>query len=114
MSRGLLIAGLVASAQLLASAALAQDAAQAAPDGRALFHTRCGMCHEAGGMGTGLLARRVKPAELEKRSNLGADYVFQYARRGFGNMPPITPGDVSDPELRAIAAYLASGPHEAR
>ncbi len=29
-------------------------------------------------------------------------------------MPPITPGDVSDPELKAIGAYLAAGPHEAK
>lgn len=88
--------------------------AQPALDGQALFHAKCGMCHGAGGMGTGLLARRVQPAELEKRSNLNAAYVFQYARRGFGNMPPITPGDVSDAELQAIAAYLAAGPHGAK
>ena len=105
MSR-LLIA--VAAAMLLANAASAQ-----APDGKALFHQRCAMCHGPGGMGTGLLARRVQPAELEKRTNLGADYVFQYARRGFGNMPPITPGEANDAELRAIGQYLA-GPKEAK
>jgi mono/diheme cytochrome c family protein len=87
---------------LAAGAASAQT-----PDGKALFHQRCGMCHEAGGMGTGLLARRVQPPELEKRTNLNPDYVFQYARRGLGNMPPVTPGEVSDAELRAIGAYLA-------
>jgi mono/diheme cytochrome c family protein len=76
-------------------------------DGKALFHDRCEMCHGPGGMGTGLLARRVQPAELAKRTNLNPDYVFQYARRGLGNMPPVTPGEVSDAELRAIAAYLA-------
>ena len=104
------------SRMLLAAAALiaapfAASAQPAAADGHALFHHKCGMCHEAGGMGTALLARRVQPPELEKRSNLTADYVFQYARRGFGNMPPITPGDVSDPELKAIGAYLAGGHH---
>ena len=110
MSRALLIACILAAAPLLASAAPAQPAL----DGKALFQAKCGMCHGPGGMGTGLLARRVQPAELEKRSGLKADYVFQYARRGFGNMPPITPGDASDPQLHAIAAYLASGPHEAK
>jgi mono/diheme cytochrome c family protein len=101
---------LVAIAALLAAGSAA--AQPATPDGKALFHARCGMCHEAGGMGTGLLARRVQPALLEQRTNLNAQYVFQYARRGLGNMPPIAPGDVSDPELKAIAAYLAPGPQE--
>jgi cytochrome c5 len=98
-------------AAALVAAPLAASAGPAPPDGRELFHHKCGMCHEAGGMGTGLLARRVQPAELEKRSNLDPDYVFQYARRGFGNMPPISPGEVGDDQLKAIAAYLAAGPH---
>ena len=102
MSRLLIAAALLS---LTAGAALAQPAP---PDGKALFHQKCDMCHEAGGMGTGLLARRVQPAELEKRTNLSADFVFQYARRGLGNMPPITPGDASDAELRAIAQHLAA------
>ena len=97
----LLIAALLS---LTAGAAMAQAAAL---DGKALFHERCEMCHGPGGMGTGLLARRVQPAELAKRTNLNPDYVFQYARRGLGNMPPITPGEASDAELKAIAAYLA-------
>jgi mono/diheme cytochrome c family protein len=100
MSR-LLIAALLS---LTASAAMAQPPA---PDGKALFHEKCAMCHGPGGMGTGLLARRVQPPELERRDNLNADYVFQYARRGLGNMPPVTAGEASDPELRAIGAYLA-------
>ena len=110
MSRLVLFAAALIATPLTAHA----QPAPAALDGRALFHAKCGMCHETGGMGTGLLARRVQPAELEKRSNLTADYVFQYARHGYGNMPPITPGDVGDQPLRAIAAYLAAGPHEAK
>jgi mono/diheme cytochrome c family protein len=103
MSRLLTVSALVAAAQIAA-------AAQAQPlDGKTLFHDRCAMCHGPGGMGTGLLVRRVQPAELEKRTNLNADYVFQYARRGLGNMPPVTPGEVSNAELRAIADYLAPG-----
>ncbi len=106
MSR-LLIASLLS---LAAGAAMAQAPAL---DGKALFHEKCAMCHGPGGMGTGLLARRVQPPELEKRDNLNADYVFQYARRGLGNMPPVTAGEASDPELRAIGQYLA-GPKEAK
>jgi mono/diheme cytochrome c family protein len=101
MSRFLTVAA-IAAALSAAGAASAQ-----APDGKALFHEKCAMCHGPGGMGTGLLARRVQPPELEKRDNLNADYVFQYARRGLGNMPPITPGEANDAELKAIGAYLA-------
>lgn len=102
MSR-LLIA---AAVSLIAGAAAAEDR-PVALDGKALFHQKCEMCHGPGGMGTGLLARRVQPAELAKRTNLNPDYVFQYARRGLGNMPPVPPGEASDAELKAIAAYLA-------
>ncbi len=99
---------------LVFAAALAGSAPPPALDGRQLFHQKCGMCHDAGGMGAGLLARRVQPALLEERSGLNADFVFQYARRGLGNMPPIAAGEVSDAQLKAIAAYLAAGPHGAR
>lgn len=92
----------IAAIQATAGVARAQPL-----DGKALFHDRCAMCHAPGGMGTGLLVRRVQPGELEKRTNLNAGYVFQYARRGLGNMPAVTPGEVSDAELHAIADYLA-------
>jgi mono/diheme cytochrome c family protein len=80
-------------------------------DGKKLFHQKCEMCHGAAGMGTGLLARRMKPevALLEKRDDLSAAYVQRAARIGILNMPPITRGDVSDPQLTAIAQYLSKG-----
>ena len=80
-------------------------------DGKQLFHQKCEMCHGAAGMGTGLLARRMKPevALLEKRDDLSAAYVQRAARIGILNMPPITRGDVSDPQLTAIAQYLSKG-----
>ena len=106
MSRAQMIAAIAVAAQLVAGAAVAQ----APPvDGKALFHEKCAMCHGPGGMGTGLLVRRVQPPELEKRDNLNAAYVFQYARRGLGNMPPIPPGEANDIQLRAIGDYLARG-----
>ena len=66
-----------------------------------------------GGIGPGLLARRVQPALLEARDNLPAAYVLVAVRQGIGNMPPVPRGEVSDEELRQIADYLAAGPHEA-
>ncbi|HKJ74980.1 MAG TPA: cytochrome c [Alphaproteobacteria bacterium] len=79
-------------------------------DGKALFHEKCAMCHEPNGMGTALLARRTKPAELTKRTDLTKDFVIQVARTGLGNMPAISRGEVSDPQLEAIAAYLHKAP----
>jgi mono/diheme cytochrome c family protein len=97
---------------LIAVAALASVAAHAAdPDGKQLFHQKCAMCHGPVGMGTGLLARRMKPevAQLESREDLSAAYVERAARIGILNMPPITRGDVSDAQLASIAQYLSKG-----
>jgi mono/diheme cytochrome c family protein len=97
---------------LIGMASLITLGAQAADlDGRKLFHQKCEMCHGAAGMGTGLLARRMKPevAPLEKRDDLSAAYVERAARIGILNMPPITRGDVGDAQLASIALYLAKG-----
>jgi mono/diheme cytochrome c family protein len=86
-------------------------AQSAEPSGKQLFQHKCAMCHGAVGMGTGLLARRMKPevAPLEMRADLSAVYVERAARVGILNMPPITRGDVSDAQLASIAQYLARG-----
>ena len=76
-------------------------------NGKALFQEKCAMCHGAGGMGTGLLGRRVQPALLEQRTDLEAEYVITASRTGIGNMPAIPRGEVSDAELRAIADFLS-------
>ena len=96
-------------------ALLASSAASAAPspddasNGEALFASRCGMCHRAGGMGTGLLARRPNAGAglLEDRRDLTADFVKAVVRAGTGNMPRVARGEVSDAQLARIAAYLA-------
>jgi len=77
--------------------------------GERLFLEKCAMCHGPGGMGTGLLARRVEEPLLEKRKDLTADYVTQAARMGIGNMPAIPRGEVSDAQMAQIAGYLAPG-----
>ncbi|MEO6041287.1 MAG: cytochrome c [Croceibacterium sp.] len=114
---------LVAGAVLLAgAAAIAQGPAPlpkpetrasrpTATGGEALYLEHCAMCHGPNGMGTGLLARRVQPALLEERKGLGAAFVIAVARNGIGNMPAIPRGEVSDAEMKAIAGYLAAGPH---
>lgn len=88
-------------------APLTAAARPAATGGERLFVERCGMCHGPGAMGTGLLARRVDPPLLEKRTDLTPDFVIAAARGGIGNMPAIPRGEVSDAEMRQIADYLA-------
>jgi mono/diheme cytochrome c family protein len=103
----------------LASVAMAQGMPKpttlvdrpSATGGEKLYVEHCAMCHGPNGMGTGLLGRRVQPALLEQRIGLAAQYVNMAARRGIGNMPPITRGEVSDADLKQIADYLAAGPH---
>ena len=79
-----------------------------AKGGERLYVQYCGMCHGKGGMGTGLLARRTDRPLLEERNDLTVDYVIQAARTGIGNMPPVPRGEVSDADIRQIAAYLTA------
>src|SRR5262245_57250721 len=84
--------------------------ADAPPDAKALFREKCIMCHDKTGMGTGLLSRRMKVAELLPRSDLNADAIVAAVRAGIGNMPAIARGEVSDRDLKAIAGFLAQPP----
>jgi mono/diheme cytochrome c family protein len=81
-------------------------------DGKTLFTERCGMCHQSIGMGVGILSRRAGDTSkglLEQRQDLSAAVVKVVVRSGIGNMPRIARGEVSDPELGAIATYLSRG-----
>ncbi len=104
------------AALALAGAAPAARAASTTDDasatGAQLFASRCGMCHRAGGMGTGLLSRRPNGGTglLEERRDLMSVFVVAVARNGTGNMPRIARGEVSDAQLARIAAYLAREP----
>lgn len=93
-----------------ATSGVSQDRSSRSPE-EALYVEKCGMCHRQMGMGTIILARRVDPAVamLEARPDLQADFITQAARAGIGNMPRISRGEVSDAQLKVIAAYLAKG-----
>ena len=86
---------------------LTQDRSAHSPD-EALFVEKCGMCHRQMGMGTVLLGRRVPPqrAMLERRTDLTPELIVVAVRRGLGNMPRISRGEVSDPQLARISRYL--------
>ena len=82
-----------------------------ATGGEKLYVEKCAMCHAPNGMGFGLLARRGKEPNLEKRGDLKKPYITLAVRTGIGNMPALPRGEVSDEQLAAIADYLAAGPH---
>ena len=90
------------------SAVFAADA----PDGKALYTARCGMCHQTIGMAVGILSRRPNdPSKglLEQRTDLSSAVIRTVVRTGINNMPRISRAEVSNPELAAIADYLARG-----
>ena len=76
--------------------------------GEALFAEKCGMCHRSGGMGTGILERRMdnELALLENRNDLQKVFIENVVRNGFITMFPISRAEVSDEQLDQIATYL--------
>ena len=96
-----------------ASCASAQDAAR----GKATFDHTCAPCHGAGvgddgrAMLPGTDALRIKyqgslPALLEQRTDLNADAIRTFLRRGTWSMPPFRPTEVTEGDIQDIAAYL--------
>jgi len=73
-----------------------------------LFGKKCGMCHRAGGMGTGILGRRLSAdqALLENRRDLQGVYISTVVRSGVGVMFPISRAEVSEAQLQTIISYL--------
>src|SRR5689334_2537816 len=101
-------ATLLALAYTMATTATAADTI----DGKALFTQRCGMCHQTIGMAVGILSRRPNdPSKglLEQRTDLSSAFIRTVVRTGINNMPRISRAEVSNPELAAIADYLAKG-----
>jgi mono/diheme cytochrome c family protein len=100
-----------------AVAAATPAASEALPDatpldGPALYKERCGMCHQTIGMAVSILSRRPADASkglLEDRPDLSAAFINTVVRTGIMNMPRMSRGELSDPELASIAAYLSKG-----
>lgn len=86
--------------------------ASAAPDGRTLFAQNCSSCHAAGPghPGTARLAIDAGPdfAVLEQRTDLTPEHVTMAIRQGFMMMPPFRQTELSDAEVKAIAAWLSA------
>jgi mono/diheme cytochrome c family protein len=85
--------------------------------GRAKFEHTCAPCHAEGigddgrAMLPGTDALRIKykgtlPALIEKRTDLNADAIRTFVRRGTWSMPPFRPTEVTERDIQDIAAYL--------
>ena len=89
--------------------------------GREVFQQRCVACHAAipkdgigppylpAMAGTQALQARykgAKPAEIEQRTDLTADFVKAIVRGGLNSMPFFRPTELSDDDLSALGAYL--------
>jgi mono/diheme cytochrome c family protein len=116
-----------ASSAQTAWAPLPASAAAALKDpreqrGREVFQQRCVACHAAipkdgigppylpAMAGTQALQARykgAKPAELDQRTDLTADFVKAIVRGGLNSMPFFRPTELSDDDLSALGAYLA-------
>jgi mono/diheme cytochrome c family protein len=119
-----MVAALLIAPLLQAGTSLAQDAASA-ERGRASFEHSCAPCHGAGigddgrAMLPGTDALRIKyqgalPALLEQRTDLSAEAIRTFVRRGTWSMPPFRPTEITERGIQDIAAYLRRTSSDAR
>ena len=109
--KGLAVAALALA--LWSPCASAQDTER----GKARFEHSCAPCHGDGPgddgrvMLPGTDALRIKyqgslPALLERRTDLNADAIRTFVRRGTWSMPPFRPTEITERDIQDIAAYL--------
>lgn len=105
------------AALVLGGPAAAQDAASV-ERGRTKFEMSCEPCHGDGpgddgrAMLPGTDALRIKyqgvlPALLTQRTDLNAEAIRTFVRRGTWSMPPFRPTELSERDIQDIAAYLS-------
>jgi (+)-pinoresinol hydroxylase len=85
----------------------------AAVSGEAVYNRWCTHCHSPGRGNPGTESLQVKydgriPAVLLERSDLSPQAVAQFVRTGVLSMPPFRKTEVTDAELAAVAAYVAT------
>lgn len=119
---GLVAAGALASGSVAISSPPRRGVSAGEPaivvQGRDAFERICAPCHGKGPsegrvpLLTGTYALSLKyrngelPAALEDRTDLTPELIESVVRYGIFSMPPLRKTEVSDQELRAIAAYF--------
>jgi mono/diheme cytochrome c family protein len=98
---------------LLAAGAVA--ATEPAATGKQIYARWCVECHGRGPGHPGTQSLEVKyrgkdvPAPLEDRTDLSPQVTIYFVRHGVALMPPFRKTEISDAQLRDLAAYLAKG-----
>ena len=98
----------VADVARAADANSASNPARTVADGKALFRSKCGVCHGPGGTGTFMLERHLGKGRglLEERHDLDRTLILHVTRHGLQSMPILSRAELPDAELQAIADYL--------
>lgn len=124
MSRKITL-GAALAAMLAAGITNAAPARPAAPaearvaQGQTVFNRKCAPCHGTGPgddgapmlPATAVLAARYRgqlPAALDQRQDLTAEAIRHIVRHGSGGMPMFRRAELSDGDIDAIAAYIAT------
>lgn len=80
-------------------------------DGKLVYDNNCAACHNAGTGHPGTMRLAIRLGEeksvLTDRADLNEQYVRTIVRQGILLMPPFRPSEITDPELDALADYLA-------
>ena len=103
---------IIAAAALLGMASIATAAD--APSGEGVYKRWCVHCHSAGRGNPGTDSLQVKykgavPAVLLERTDLTPQFITISVRQGVLSMPPFRKTEVTDAELAAVSAWIASG-----
>ena len=105
-------------AALLAGVPATAQHSPAAERGEQTFEQMCAPCH-GGGLdndgrallpGTNALQikyRGALPALLTERSDLNFESIRSFVRNGVFSMPPFRPSELTDDDIRDIAAYIS-------
>ena len=108
-------AALVASAALAASAALGAckaDASDGSVEGPKIFEAMCAACHGPTGKPTAAMVARLNVRDLtssELRARVTPELVENQVRKGSDNkLMPALEGALTDAQIKAVAAYVAS------
>ncbi len=115
------VVALLGSLVVLETPAVKAEDTSAVQRGNTKFQRTCAPCHGAGPGSDGraalpgTVALQLKyqgalPALLEARTDLTPEVLKAYVRRGSWSMPPFRKTELTDAEIRDIAAYLATAP----
>lgn len=114
IATGFLLLGLAAAPAFAAQPAAAKPEAAPSASGESVYKHWCVHCHSAGRGNPGTDSLKVKykdaiPAVLLDRTDLTPQFVTLSVRQGVLSMPPFRKTEITDAELAALSAWVASG-----